>query len=144
MAIRTTAGEVKAVMAAGKDYDTLDNPDLTRFIQGASLLVDRVATLATAAGTSYPSAVLRELETWLAAHGYKMSDQQAQSRSEGGGSVQFRHQAGKGLEGSTYGSYALTLDYLGFLRKATSGVHAGGAWLGKTETEQMTYDERNY
>jgi hypothetical protein len=70
VAYRTTPAAVKAVLA--RDYDSVDEPSLTPYLDAASLLV---GDLEDAASTAPAAARLELVERWLAAHYYALSDQ---------------------------------------------------------------------
>lgn len=140
---RTTDALVQAVLLPGKDYDTDRSPSLTRFIKAASLIVDRVATCATAKGLTLTSEELAEVETWLAAHMYMMSDQQQSSGANGGASGSYRAAGGLNLDGSTYGQAARAIDYSGCLDAIGKRAFAGGFWGGKPPSSQIDYVDRD-
>jgi hypothetical protein len=135
---RTTAALVKGVLM--RDYDALEGPDLTPFIDTASAIVDMVA-----AQDAPPGATLLELiERWLAAHCYCMSDQPyAQTKTESTGAT-FQGTTGMHLTATKYGQTAIALDTTGYLAGLGVGRRrASFAWLGKRPSEQIPYDERS-
>lgn len=141
---RTTADQVIAVLTPGQDYDLINNPDLTRQIKAASLTVDRIAACATTKGLTLSTEELTEIETWLAAHRYCISDKTYQSKSTGPASASFTGQTGKGCEATLYGQEALRLDYSGCLEAIDKRKFASAAWLGKSPTNQRSLEERGY
>lgn len=104
---------------------------LDPFIKAATVLVDQVA-----ASSSAPSvAVLKQIETWVAAHFYAMRDPGASPSSEqvDGIRVTYQGRSGLGLESTRYGQMAITLDPTGVLRNLYKGsVSVGVQWMGTT------------
>lgn len=141
MPMRTTADAVKDLL--GRNYDTSYNPPLTRHIAWANKVMDRVVTCATQKGESLDDAELEMLECLLAAHHYQASDEGYTSRSTSGASGSFKGQFGKGLERTTYGQDAMLMDATGCLTAFDKGNKATFHWLGKPESEQLSYRERN-
>lgn len=142
---RTTQSAVIAVMAASNDdgYDLANAPSLTPYIAIANLIVNQLAACAMAKGVTYSTADLTTFETWLAAHAYKMSDQVYASKNTNGTSASFQSMIGKNLEGTKYGQMALAADGTGCLMAMSSGNRARAAWLGKTASEALDWEERN-
>lgn len=141
---RTTDALVQAVLQ--DDFGTrLDGstPSLTRYVQAATLIVDRVDTCATNRGYTLTSDELAEIETWLAAHYYTRSDKTYASRSTGRASGAFHGQTGMHLEASFYGQTAMELDPSGCLKAITMGQRAGASWLGRAPSAQTDYADRN-
>lgn len=141
---RTNTSKVKEIL--GDNYGPkLDGnlPNLQPFIDAASLVVSRVAICAAAKGMTLSGAELEMIERWLSAHGYALMDQTRASDSTDGASASFHGQTGMGLESTRYGQYAMTLDYSGCLSAIAKRRFGGMTWLGKTKTEQLSFDERN-
>lgn len=139
---RTTTTDVKSVLM--EDYDTIDNPSLTPFIDTASAFVDQVVVCATRKGITLDDTLLELIERWLAAHCYSMSDQPYSSRSNLRASGSFQGQTGKYFEATKYGQTAVSLDHSGCL--AALGEErkvARGRWLGRPPSEQTPYDQRD-
>lgn len=137
------ADEVKAILAPGTDYDLVNNPSLTPFINKANAILARVVTCATTKGITLSSDEQDIIGAWLAAHYYVCSDQTYASRSTAGASGSFHGQTGKGLESSRYGQSAMESDPSGCLKSVTMGNRATLFWGGTTESSRLTYDERN-
>lgn len=139
---RTTADEVKAVLAPGRDYDLRGNPSLLPFIDTASILIDKVDELAE--GT-YPAKKLKLMEMWLSAHFYKQSDKDFSSRSTSGASGSFAGKTDMGLNSTLYGQSAQALDTEGYLSEigGNGPVEVGGVWLGTPASQQRTSEERS-
>lgn len=138
---RTTAEAVRDTLLA--DYNTADEPSLTQFINDANLVVTRVATCATAKGESLTTDELEAVERYLAAHLYCMTDPAYQEKKTEKAEAKFVGKTGMRLEATRYGQSALMLDYSGCLLAIANRTRVGITWLGKTESEQLTYDERN-
>jgi hypothetical protein len=117
------------------------------FIRSASALVDWLAAeaLTLAPPITVAESLLRELETWLAAHLYAHRDQLYTSKSTGGASASFQGQTGMYLESTQYGQTALLLDVTGLLAARNKGIvnRVQVAWLGKRRSERVDYDQRN-
>lgn len=130
---RTTLEKVRAIL--GPDYD--GRRDLTTFIRPANIIVTKAATLATNNGESIPAATLTEAEGWVAAGLYIRSDRILTSKNTLSASGSFF------IEGqeNPYLKSAGELD--DNLLAVLSGAVVGGWWLGKLESEQSTYVERN-
>lgn len=126
---RTDSDTVKSVLL--KNYDTVNNPDLTIFITMANLLVTRVAACATAKGIPLTTDELTALETLLAAHNYQsgpdLGYSQRATQSASGG---FQGKTDMNLKSTFYGQQALMLDTSGCLNAITQGNRVGGFWLG--------------
>lgn len=143
MAIRTNQVLVRGVLL--KDYDTINYPDLAPFIRAASRIVDRVATCATNKGVTLSSDELTDIETWLAAHAYSMSDKPFASKSTDKASAKYSGQTGMYLEATLYGQTAVTLDPSGCLRAVANaeGKVASGFWAGRPPSAQTDYTARD-
>lgn len=135
---RTTATAVKNVL--GPNYDSINGPTLTPFIDLANLVTTRYQALAAAEGTVPSSAELEMVERYLAAQRYCDQDPVYTSRSTLSASGSFQR-----LD-TAIGEFARAacgLDPTGLLMGLLKGQVAGGAWAGKAESEQLTWDERN-
>jgi hypothetical protein len=142
---RTDAELVKDVLRLGSeggDYDDRNNPTLTPYITAANLLVTRVLTCATAKGVPLTDDEALVLETWLAAHGYALSDQPYAEKSTQRSKGVFQGRTGMRLEATKYGQMALDLDPSGCLAAVTKKQTVGMSWLGRTPTEQTDYLDR--
>lgn len=146
---RTSSSAVQGILRVGSqggDYDDENSPSLDPYIASATVIVDRVATCATAKGKTLTSTELELIERWLAAHFYCMSDVTYQSRSTAGASASFTGQTGMYLEGTRYGQMAVSLDYSGCLLAIATGAQrktAGFVWGGQRPSEQTNYSERD-
>lgn len=145
MPVRCQAAEVIAVLTAGKDYDTVNNPDVVPYIRPASAMVNVVDQ--RSAGRGYGKLdpdLLKEMEVWLAAHMYCLSDKTYQSKSTQGASASFTGQTGKGFESTLYGQNALRLDFTGMLDVIDKRRFASSDWLGKPPSSQIPADQRGW
>jgi hypothetical protein len=149
---RTTAGKVREVLL--RDYDSVDEPSLTPFIDAAGALADDLEDAAESA----PSASRLELiERWLAAHFYAMSDQPFSEEWVGKAKASYQgsrgETLGKYLEASKYGQQAILLDPTGYLSAqvaaavvaaaGTRTITASATWLGKPPSQQTDYSDRD-
>lgn len=125
---RTTPDLVKATLL--QDYDLKRSPDLTIFINAASLFVTRVGTCAANKGMPLTTDELQMLETLIAAHNYCCSDQPYTSKSTSSASGSFQGKTDKKLEGTKYGQLALDLDVSGCTTAYDKRQVAGGFWGG--------------
>lgn len=146
MAVRTTEALVKDVLQ--DDFGPLrsgDDPSLDPYITAANQLINRLARVAAEDPDGYQPTLgeLTNLETWVAAHNYTVMDQKEQSRSNSGASSSFQGQTGMYLEATRYGQTAISMDPTGLLRALAKNNVAGGQWLGKPESQQLSWQERN-
>lgn len=133
---RTTEGKVQDLL--GDDYDSAAPRQLKRFVTGANLIINGLVDTAAEQGVTISSAELVELETWIAAYLYTLSDRLYTSRSTQGASGSFRQE-----KENEYLTGAKAIDSSGLLATVMSGASLGGAWLGKTLSEREEYDDRN-
>ena len=138
---RTTPAAVKLVLAGGKDYDTLNNPDLTPYIDAASSMVDDLDECADDRDFNLSATKLEIIERWLAAHAYAMSDQPYTNRSTLGAAGTFQGQTAMNLDATKYGQMAKSLDPSGCL--AGAGNVATILWGGLRPSEQRDYVDRD-
>lgn len=143
---RTTSGLVIGILGRNYDSDPEDGlpPDLSPFMATATVIVDRVATCATAKGFTLSSTELELIERWLTAHFYCVNDPLYTSRSTQGASGSF--QTGQVLEGfgaTEYGRQAIAMDYSGCLKNISLKQRASMSWLGKPPSEQIPYRQRD-
>lgn len=127
MSIRSKAVDVKALL--GFNYDHRRNPDLTPFIQSASLIVDQLVT--DTPGQSWTAKLLELIERWLSAHVYTTMDPLYTSRSTMGSSGSMTR------TGEDYKNMAIMLDptrkLAGILDINTREVSM--TWLGNDYVE---------
>lgn len=141
--MRTTAQAVKALLM--RDYDTVDTPSLTPFIEVAEALTDDVEAHASANSVSLSASRLERIERNLAAHFYAGSDKPYAEEWTDKAKAVYQGRTGMYLERSYYGQAAVLLDKSGYLASLAKGSRATASlgWLGKGEPEQLSYDERN-
>ena len=141
---RTTASQVKDVLRPGSqggDYDDVNLPSLTPYIDAASTIVDRVKTCAAARDRTLSDAELEIIERWLSAHTYCLSDQVYTNKSTGGASAGFQGSTSlPSIEGTKYGQMALNLDWSGCLTAIAKRQFARASWLGRKPPEKAGYD----
>jgi len=132
MPTRTNSINVKAVL--GTEYDTVNSPDLTPFIQTASAIVDQIVLLDVA---SLLGSSLQEIvERWLSAHFYQIMDPGYKSRSTGGASGSLNGETGQTFKCTRYGQQACALDLTGWLARRDKEVEEGSRrkvqllWVG--------------
>ena len=147
---RTDPSLVQAVL--GKDYDSLNSPDLTWCCTAANIIMNRVVECAikkkkplTDPG-AYPVGVDSEaemIERLVAAHMYCAQDAPYSSRSTAGASGSFQTQKGTtGLEVTNYGKRALLLDVSGCLNAYDKRLTAHG--FGPRRDCPMDLPSRDY
>jgi hypothetical protein len=144
--VRTSETAVKLVLRPGSqggDYDDVNSPSLTPFIDAASAMVDDAAACAADADDAISTTRQELIERWLAAHCYCLSDRTFTSRSTLGASASFAGQTGMNLEATFYGQQAMALDPSGCLRSAGAGNRASAIWLGKPPSAQTPYIDRD-
>jgi hypothetical protein len=138
---RTTSAAVKLVLQ--DDYDSVNTPSLVPFIDTATAVVTRVAACATRKSWTLSSTELELIERWLAAHFYCQGDPSYSARSTAGASGSFAGVFGMGLDNTRYGQQAQMVDSSGCLTALAKRRVASAAWLGKTDREKLTWDQRN-
>jgi len=137
---RATPAAVKEVLAAGRDYDTDNMPNLAPYIRAANLIVDRVKTCASTRGKALTAAELTEIETWLAAFFYTRSDPIYQNKSTAGGGAGF---VSDPVDPERYRAGAIALDHSGCLVSLLKNQRATAFWLGKPPSDQIAYVDRD-
>lgn len=124
----------------GGDYD--GERSLSRFIDTASSVVDRVVACAAARTPAYVHTVadLELMECWLAAYYCTRSDPIYASRQtlRAGGSF-----VSDPVDPERYRVAAITLDGSGCLSAILLRKKASGAWLGRPPSEQTAYTDRD-
>ena len=136
---RTTSTLVQAILL--RDYDSRNSPSLTPFITSASVIVDRMVTCAALSGITFSDDELLEIEGWVAAYRYTHNNPVYSSKSTDGRSASFLREDSK----NPYKLGALELDPSGCLNSLLDPkrkIQPGFSWLGKTESEQINYTER--
>jgi hypothetical protein len=138
---RTTSDAVQAILLA--DYDSVNRPDLTPFIDTASAVVNRVAVCCLTKNKPLTATELELVERWLAAHCYCMSDQPYRSRKTEKAEGVFQGNSGMNLDATKYGQTANMIDYSGCLAAIAKKRLVKILWLGKYPTEQIDYVEKD-
>lgn len=140
MAIRTTPTAVIAIL--GENYGPSADgslPDLTPYIQAASLTIDRLETGAIEREIPLTATELQVIETWLSAHRYTAMDplykQKSTDRTSGG--------FVRDMKQGDYLKAALEMDPSGELSALIKGSRATGFSLATPMSEQMTWEDRN-
>ena len=111
MANRVTYTDVKAIM----DGCTTADATVTIFITSASVFIDKVFVNDTTTST----ALLAQIEKWLAAHLIASTVFRTTSEEKlGDASLKYTGQWGKKLESTPYGQMVLLLDTTGMMAKA--------------------------
>lgn len=142
---RTDETRVQKVLSANQDYKA--GVDLEEYLAVAEAHVDGIAAKAVTDGVSVSDSLLATIETWLAAWAYCQSDQPMREKWTEKAKAMYQGVTGRGFESNKYGQTALTLDPTGYLAAASEGnkrVRVGVRWLGTAESEQTSYEERNF
>lgn len=136
---RTNAKAVTNIVKVNADISVLP------FIKTAAALTDWLATADTAQDGELTSDLLREIETYLAAHFYSHRDQLYQSKGTGRANASFQGQTAMKLESTQYGQTAMVLDITGLLAARNAGPknRVQVVWLGKPKSQQTRYDQRD-
>lgn len=115
MSARVTVANVKAITGTSRE-------DLSPFIQTANVLVNQHVL----GGVGVTTALLFEIELYLAAHFFTVSDERGGLiRSETGESSDaYGVKPGQGLTMTRFGQQAVALDPTGSLRRFGSGITA--------------------
>lgn len=141
MPARTTVAAVKGVLI--EDYDSIDEPSLTPFIDTAASFIRQIIRCATRKGFTHDEEDLELIERWIAAHCYAMSDQPYKSRSNLRASGAFQGETKMYFEATKYGQMAVALDESGCLGNVSSGAVARAKWGGRRPSEQTDYKDRD-
>jgi len=102
--------------------------------------VDHVASQDS--GRILSATLLERIEAFLSAHFYAHADQLKQSESIGRSSAVYQGRTEVGLRSTQYGQTAVDLDLTGTL-SSLGKKKATMAWLGKVESDQIDYEDRN-
>lgn len=112
------------------------------FIDAANALTNHVSS--EDAQGLLNSALLVQIEKYLAAHFYEHRDPQYDEKKTGDAMAVFQGEWGMGLDSSKWGQTAKMLDVTGTLRALSKGVvRAGMDWLGLPPSEQTDYVDRD-
>jgi hypothetical protein len=140
MALRTSPAEVRGVIES--DIST----DISPFISAATALTDYVESWDDGNANILTSALLVQIETFLAAHFYAHKDQQFETEKLGGAEAEYQvGEPGLGkLDTTQWGKSAIALDISGCLSGINKGSHQVGlSWLGKPPSAQLAYKSRD-
>lgn len=136
--VRTDADMIKGILLAAYDGES----NLAPFMRSASIIVSAMVRCASSKGISHTSDELIEIETWLAAHGYAMSDQIASEEKTLDASIKYQGKQEMGLNATKYGQHALNLDYSGCLNAIGKSRQQRILWLGKDPSQQINVWDR--
>lgn len=132
--MRTTPKDVQDVL--GPNYDTINCPSLMPYLRSASLIIDDVVDCATESLITLSDARLAEMEKWIAAYLYTITDPIYKTKQTANSSASYFDRS--------YLDAAKSLDKTGCLAAIlTTGARAGMDWLGKRPSEQIDIDDRN-
>lgn len=138
---RTTSDLVIAILQ--KDYDSVNSPDISGYIDSASLLVDKMILCRTGKGIVTTDSEAEIIERWLSAHAYAMSDKPYKAKTNLRSSAVYEGETKLRLEATRYGQFAMGLDDSGCLEKVNAGnKRVGGRWLGRRPSDQTDYEDR--
>lgn len=141
MSCRTSPEQVQGVLL--KDYDSVDSPSLVPFITAANLVVTQVKSCANKKGVSLSTDELQQIETWLAAHMYVMSDKVLIEEGSLSARGKYQGQTGMNINASFYGQTAAMIDHSGCLSAISQRKVVGFHWLGKTSSEKIPLQDRD-
>lgn len=111
--MRTTVELVKKIL----DDTELEDPVIESYIDGANIFVD-----ANLSGKGLGTALLAEIERWIAAHMIVSTrERMAAVEGAGGAEITYTGKWGEGLAGTPYGQNAVILDTTGTLLAMTQG-----------------------
>lgn len=134
MAWRVTEEDVRDIV------ETDEALSIAPFLNAATALTDYVS--AQDSLSLLNSALLVEIEKYLAAHFYALRDPQYSEKKTGDASAVFQGKTAMGLDSTHWGQAAKNLDVTGTL--ATLGKKKiGVSWLGKAPSDQIDYEDRD-
>lgn len=132
---RTSQEHVISILGP-ENYDNDANPDLSRFIDTAGILVDYVVTRDVDGIMS--TNALELVERWLAAHFYAHSDQLMQTSGNKGANMTFQGQTAMVLSSTQYGQTAMLLDLTNTLAQRSKEAETGMRQVASIES--LAYD----
>ena len=138
MANRAVEATVRAVI------DTDNKVPMARFIATANALTDYVSAQDT--GSVLNTALLLEVETYLAAHFYALYDRHVGLHTEkiGEASADYQGKTEMRLDSTLWGQQAIALDVSGTLSLVNKGsTKLTLTWLGTIDAAALEYWERN-
>ncbi len=118
----------------GANYDTINCPKLTPYINAANGIVSRVVTCATSKGYTHTTTELAGMEAWIAAYLYTINDPLYKSKQTGNSSATFIDRS--------YLDAAKMMDETGCLAAILAGNRASLDWGGKPPSTQIDYSDR--
>lgn len=130
--MRTTDKAVIEIL--GDNYDCINLPSLFPYIRSASLIVDSMIDCLTGKGLVYTTARLKEIETWVSAYLYTITDPIYKSKTTANSSATYPDRS--------YLDAAKILDGSGCLAGILSGNRASLDWLGLPPSGQTDYINR--
>lgn len=134
MAWRVTEEDVRGII------DTDLNFSIAPFLDVATALTDHISSEDSAGDLN--SALLTQIEKWLAAHFYAIKDPQYIEKKTGDASAKFQGQTAMGLDSTYWGQMAKQLDVSGTLATLGKGK-VKLEWLGLPPSEQTAYEDRD-
>ena len=122
--------------------DTDADLSLTPFIDVATALTDHVAS--EDSNSVLTTALLVQIEKWLAAHFYAIRDPQPQEEKTADASAVHQGRTDLGLDLTHWGQQAKRLDVTGTLAQLDRTKHRVSVqWLGLAPSEQTAYMNRD-
>lgn len=134
MAVRTTESAVKALLHL--DYDARRKPSVLVHVQSAAAVVDRLVTVASEYGVTFPASDRELCERWLSCWFYTAVDPMYSNRSTLSASGSFLRGKDEYLE------RAKALDPTGELPAVLAGRVGSMSWAGLPTSEQTSYEDR--
>lgn len=115
---------------------SLTDTQVNAFISTANVMVTEYLS-----GGDLSAALLTEIETYLAAHFITLRDRRVKNESADGVSFTYEGDIGQGLDASTYGQMAQSLDSTGAL--AALGDDDRIQWFARVGSERTNTDYRD-
>lgn len=134
-----TTNEVESILGT----DLTSGADLTQYVRAAASVVSQMTACAVRKGYSHTTEDLDVIHAWLSAWAYCQMDRQYLERKTADSRGKFNVEPGKGLESNSYGQTALLLDGSGCLSSMSKMTRGRLVWLGKPESQQLSYQLRN-
>ncbi len=112
MAARVTEEEVLLIMDSALTEEAVES-----YVISANVFITN-----TLGSAGLSEALLKEIERWTAAHMIALSkERQSKEESAGTAAIKYAGQWGKGMEQTSYGQMAITLDSTGTLANLAKG-----------------------
>ena len=143
MAWRTTEADVRLLIDTDDSLSAVEWATAVEpFIDTATALTDYVASQDS--NSLLTVALLLQIEKWLSAHFYAISDPQPQEEKTGDASAVHQGRTDLGLSLTHWGQQAIALDVTGCLKRLSEGQRVPGlTWLGYPPSEQTDYLDRD-